>query len=223
MSFCRSLLHHLQLLLDAVGRTLGRLLRPVRRLDRLLVDPVAGLLRLVSRFLATARRADLQLLQHPLRAVLQLGEDRSAGRRGAVTEVRRLPTGQRLELFELGALGDRDAVAVEVRLELRLRPGVKGRLPRVVRGRGERRGRRGVGRAAGLGGTRIRDLGLLDQLLTGRILLLGGGLGGLVGLLSEPFPGVSRVSRWLRSIRRVGRAATHWRFALVQVSNVQAE
>ncbi len=178
----------LQLLLDPMLSALSRLGRTILGRRGLLLRVVSGLLALILGLLATASSSDLKLIEDPLGRVLQLGEQRRAGRIGTVAEVGRLTTGHSLELLRLGALRDRDAVAVKVGLEIRLGPGVKGSVLGIISSLGHGRGHGRVSRAAGFGGAGVSKLSLLYEFLARSIRLGSSLLGSLVALSSEPFP-----------------------------------
>lgn len=100
-------------------------------------------------------------------ALTHLGVQRACGRRGTVLEVRVLPARQRPQLVDRRPLRYGHAVAVEVRLELALAPGLED-VGLGGRGRrGEVAGGRGVRGAAGGRGRGVGRLGGVDELVAG--------------------------------------------------------
>lgn len=143
-----------------------------------------GLLLSLASLLLSSVGAKTDLVRNPvpgaLGILLDLSEKSFGGSRGTVLEVRVLLAGVGTEFIDGGGLGNLDAVAVEVGLELTLAPGVKDARLGGVGGGTEVAGDGGV---AGTAGRRSRAVGRLSsaqELVTGGILLLSSLLGSSV-------------------------------------------
>ena len=158
--------------------------RPVCRGLDALFDGIRGLLALVSRLIASTRSSNLQLVENPLRSGGESRIDGLARGAGAVAEVVGVAFSHGPEFIGGAALVVGDTIGVEIRLQLRVGPGVEGGVFGGIGGRGKIGSNGSIATTAGFGGTGIAVLGLLKEVVTGGT----GFVSSLIVLCPEPFP-----------------------------------